>query len=113
MLKLRTQAIVETPSVPAVELEKKKFLPEEYFELKANIHNRLLDIVDLEVIDRMDRETLTAQIRSVVEKLLMEDPASFPLNLQEREKIFDEIVEKFEENLLKFIDIHWKHLMKL
>ena len=87
MLKRRAQAIAEVPSPPPVELVKKKFLPEEFFELKANIHNRLLDIVDLAVIDRMDRETLTAQIRSVVEKILMEDPASFPLNLQERDKI--------------------------
>ncbi len=77
-----------------MELVKKKFLPEEFFELKANIHNRLLDIVDLAVIDRMDRETLTAQIRTVVEKILMDDPASFPLNLQEREKIFEEIVDE-------------------
>jgi pilus assembly protein CpaF len=94
MLKRRTQAIAEVPSPPPVELVKKKFLPEEFFELKANIHNRLLDIVDLAVIDRMDRATLTAQIRSVVEKLLREDPAGFPLNLQEREKIFDEIVDE-------------------
>ena len=95
MLRRRAPAITQDPPPPPpVELVTKKFLPEEFFELKANIHNRLLDIVDLAVIDRMDRATLTVQIRSVVEKLLKEDPAGFPLNLQEREKIFEEIVDE-------------------
>jgi pilus assembly protein CpaF len=72
----------------------KKYMPEEYFDFKSRIHDRLLDIVDLAVIETLDRETLASQIRLVVERILREDPNALPLNLQEREKIFSEVVDE-------------------
>jgi len=70
------------------------YMPDEYFELKAGIHDRLLDMIDLSVIDKMDRDTLRVQIRKVVEKILREESFNLPLNMTEREKIFTEIQDE-------------------
>jgi pilus assembly protein CpaF len=71
-----------------------KYIPDEYFEFKARIHDRLLDLIDLSLIDKLDRETLSTQIRQVVEKILREEAFTLPLNLAEREKIFYEILDE-------------------
>ena len=72
----------------------KAYLPDEYFEFKAKIHNRLLDSIDLGIIDTLDRQALSYQIRQLVEKILKEEKFSLPLNLGEREAIFTEIVDE-------------------
>ena len=72
----------------------RKYPPDEYFDFKAQIHDRLLDLIDLSLLDRLDRETLTMQIRQVVEKILREETFKLPLNLAEREKIFTEIIDE-------------------
>jgi pilus assembly protein CpaF len=71
-----------------------KYLPDEYFEFKSRIHDRLLNLLDLSLIDKLDRETLNAQIRQVVDKILREESFSLPLNLSEREKFFTEIIDE-------------------
>lgn len=70
------------------------YIPDEFFEFKARIHHRLLDLIDLSMIDDLDRETLGIQIRQVVEKILQEEDFILPLNMVEREKIFDEIIDE-------------------
>lgn len=70
------------------------YMPDEYFEFKASIHNRLLDTIDLSIIDTLDRKTLSYQIRQLVEKILAEEKFSLPLNLNEREAIFTEIIDE-------------------
>ena len=72
----------------------KKQALDEYFEFKSIIHDRLLNILDLSVLDKMDRETVSAQIRHVVENILREETFSLPLNLSEREKFFEEIIDE-------------------
>jgi len=72
----------------------KKYIPDEYFEFKSIIHDRLLNLLDLSLIDKLDRETLNAQIRQVVDKILREESFSLPLNLSEREKFFTEIIDE-------------------
>ncbi len=72
----------------------RKYPPDEYFDFKAQIHDRLLDLIDLSLLDRLDRETLTMQIRQVVERILREETFKLPLNLAEREKIFTEIIDE-------------------
>jgi pilus assembly protein CpaF len=71
-----------------------KYMPDEYFDLKSRIHDRLLDLVDLSLIEKMDRESLIVQIRKVIERILREDQFKLPLNMMEREKIFSEIVDE-------------------
>ena len=65
----------------------------EYHELKTRIHNRLLDQIDLSLINSLDSTTLRQEIRRMVEKMLLEDNG-FPLNAAEREKFFREIQDE-------------------
>jgi pilus assembly protein CpaF len=81
-------------SNPKPQLPPDNYMPNEYFDLKARIHDRLLDIIDLSVIDKLDREELSFQIRNIVERILKEESFSLPLNLKEREKIFTEILDE-------------------
>ncbi len=71
-----------------------KYIPDEYFEFKARIHDRLLDLIDLSIIDTLDRQDLIVQIRKVVENILREETYDLPLNLNEREKIFTEVLDE-------------------
>jgi pilus assembly protein CpaF len=72
----------------------RKYPPEEYFDFKAQIHDRLLELIDLSLLDKLDRETLARQIRQVVERILREETFKLPLNMAEREKIFTEIIDE-------------------
>lgn len=71
-----------------------KYLPDEYFNFKSKIHERLLDIIDLSLIDSVDQEQLNQQIRHLTEKILLEQADIMPLNFQERETIISEIVDE-------------------
>ena len=73
---------------------KGKYLSDEYFEFKSLIHDRLLNTVDLSILDKLDRDALSAQIRQVVEKILREESFSLPLNMNEREKFLSEIIDE-------------------
>lgn len=73
---------------------KGKFISDEYFEFKSVIHDRLLNTVDLSILDKLDRETLSAKIRQVIEKILREESVSLPLNMTEREKFLNEIIDE-------------------
>jgi pilus assembly protein CpaF len=69
-------------------------MPEEYFELKNKIHDRLLNLIDLSLIEKLDHDTLVIQIRKVVERILREESFNLPMNMVEREKIFSEIIDE-------------------
>ena len=67
---------------------------EEYFEFKTKIHNRLLDVLDFSLIDKLDSQALKPRIRNLLEKILRENLDTFPLNLSEREKILTELEDE-------------------
>jgi len=71
-----------------------KNFPEEYFEFKTKIHNRLLDVIDFSLIDKLDSRTLRSRIRSLLDKILRENPDTLPLNLSEKEKILTELEDE-------------------
>ena len=71
-----------------------KVLPDEYFEFKSKIHDRLLDILDLSLLDTLDPDLLRSQLRGIVEGILDEDDFTFPLNFEERERLFNEIQDE-------------------
>lgn len=71
-----------------------RYKPDEYFEFKSKIHERLLDIVDLSLIESADPEKLDKQIRHLTEKILLEQANVLPLNFKERETIISEIVDE-------------------
>ena len=67
----------------------------EYYELKTRIHDRLLDLVDLSLIDTLDRHVLYQEIRKLVDRILTEDNNnSVPLNLYEKDRLFKEIQDE-------------------
>jgi len=67
---------------------------DDYFELKTNIHNRLLDLLDLSLIDSLDQNLVKSQIRAVVQRIMEEQDNRVPLNLTEKENLFSEIEDE-------------------
>ena len=65
-----------------------------YFDFKTKIHDRLLDLIELSRIEKLDRTELKSQIRTIVGRILAEDPEGIPLNSIEREKLFKEIQDE-------------------
>ena len=69
-------------------------VPEEYFEFKTRIHDRLLDLVDLSKLDRMDPSILKPELKKVIDKALQEDNQAIPLNATEKERLLSEILDE-------------------
>jgi pilus assembly protein CpaF len=67
------------------------YFPQEYYELKTRIHDRLLDLMDLSLIETLPRDILRTEIRELSGRVLKEEGEMMPLNAEEREKIFVEI----------------------
>jgi pilus assembly protein CpaF len=67
---------------------------DDYFELKTRIHDRLLDLLDLSLIDSLDQNLVKSQIRTVVQRILEEQDYRVPLNLTEKENLFVEIEDE-------------------
>jgi len=53
-------------------------------ELKSKVHNRLVDIMDLSLIDSLDQNMLRREIGKATEIILSEDGFHVPLNAEER-----------------------------
>src|SRR5437899_4349223 len=63
----------------------------EYVELKANVHKKLLNRLNLEALAQADRNRAENEIRTLLTELLGEEGA--PISLSERETLFGEIVD--------------------
>ena len=70
------------------------YVPDEYFELKTRIHDRLLDLIDLSAIEKLEHDVLKSQIRVIVQRILGEEDFAAPLNSMERERLFTEIQDE-------------------
>ena len=66
----------------------------EYNEMKVELHGRLLDILDLTLIDSLDKTTLQREIRKAVEYLFSHGEVSIPLNAKEKEQLYLEIQDE-------------------
>jgi pilus assembly protein CpaF len=64
----------------------------QYVELKASVHRRLLNRLNLEALAQADRARAESEIRTLVGELLAEEGA--PLSLSEREVLFSELVDE-------------------
>jgi pilus assembly protein CpaF len=69
-------------------------MPEAYFEFKSRIHDRLLDLLDLSLIETLDRRLLKSKLKDILERILNEDGYDLPLNLTERERLVTEIQDE-------------------
>jgi pilus assembly protein CpaF len=85
----------EKPNVESLPLGSTgRVVTEEYFEIKTKIHLRLLDLLDLSLIDTLERNVLRAEIKSLIARILNEDGIRVPLNFTEREDLSEEILDE-------------------
>jgi pilus assembly protein CpaF len=66
----------------------------EYYDIKTRIHDRLIDLIDLSLLDSLDPAALSSEIARLVEKLLREEFAQTPLNQGERERLIGEVQDE-------------------
>ena len=59
-----------------------------YLQLRANVHRKLLDRLNLEALAQTDRPRAESEIRALLSQLLAEE--TMPLSLPEREGLFVE-----------------------
>ena len=64
---------------------------QQYLELRANVHRKLLNRLNLEALAHADRARAESEIRTLMSQLLAEEPT--PLNIGEREQLFAEVVD--------------------
>src|SRR5262245_5250725 len=62
-----------------------------YLELKANVHRKLLNRLNLEALAQADRARAESEIRTLLGELLAEE--NVPLALSEREVLFVELID--------------------
>src|SRR5437588_428437 len=62
-----------------------------YLELKANVHRKLLNRLNLEALAQSDRARAESEIRTLVGELLAEEGT--PISLAEREGLFSELLD--------------------
>jgi pilus assembly protein CpaF len=74
---------VPTPAQAAVR--------QQYLELRASVHRKLLGRLNLEALAHVDRAKAEVEIRSLLVQLLSEESA--PLSLAERETLFAEVLD--------------------
>ena len=64
----------------------------QYVELKANVHRKLLNRLNLEALANADRARAESEIRTLVGELLIEEGT--PISLGERDTLFGELVDE-------------------
>src|SRR5712692_10516619 len=64
---------------------------QQYLELKASVHRKLLNRLNLEALAQSDRARAESEIRTLLGELLAEE--STPLSLSERETLFAELLD--------------------
>jgi len=64
---------------------------QQYLDLKASVHRKLLNRLNLEALAQADRNRAESDIRTLLHELLAEEGA--PLSMGEREALFGEIVD--------------------
>jgi pilus assembly protein CpaF len=64
---------------------------QQYLELRANVHRKLLNRLNLEALATTDRSRAEGEIRSLLGQLLSEEGT--PLSLSERETLFGEVLD--------------------
>ena len=61
-----------------------------YHELKDRLHQKVIEMLDLNALSSMSQEAVTAQLNKLIEQLLQQE--SVPLNQRERAQITQDVV---------------------
>lgn len=65
-----------------------------YFDIKTRIHGRLIDMIDLSLLDKLSETEMRVEIAKVAEGLLWEEFQNAPLNMAERKQMLSEIQDE-------------------
>ena len=65
-----------------------------YFDIKTRIHDRLIDMIDLSLLDSLSEADLRTEIAKVAEGLLWDEFQNAPLNLAERKRMLAEVQDE-------------------
>jgi len=83
---------VATPTTPAaVPPRPQPAVRQQYLDLKANVHRKLLNRLNLEALASSDRARAESEIRTLLQELLTEE--NTPLSLGERDTLFNELLD--------------------
>ena len=82
-------ATVPGPAIPGVRPQPQ--VRQQYLELKASVHRKLLNRLNLEALSNVDRARAESEIRTLLGELLAEE--NTPLSLGEREMLFAELID--------------------
>src|SRR5436305_2624483 len=77
---------------PAAAAPRPQAARREYVELKANVHKKLLNRLNLEALAQADRARAEQEIRTLIGDLLNE--GGVPISLSERETLFGELIDE-------------------
>ncbi len=64
----------------------------DFGELKATIHRKLIQKLNLERITQSDRETVRREVAGLIEGLVVQE--STPMTFQERERLCQEVMDE-------------------
>jgi pilus assembly protein CpaF len=81
----------QTPGVPAARPRPEAPRPQ-YLELKANVHRKLLNRLNLEALASAERSRAEAEIRTLLFDLIAEE--GMPLSMTEREGILGDVIDE-------------------
>jgi len=84
-------AIVATQASPSAPPRPQAPVRQQYLDLKANVHRKLLNRLNLEALAQSDRARAESEIRTLLGELLTEE--NTPLSLGEREGLFGELID--------------------
>ena len=62
-----------------------------WFEIKSQVHHKLLNVLTPEQLKDLNKESVRGQIGAVVEKLIIDE--ALPITLAEREKLIEEVLD--------------------
>jgi len=63
-----------------------------WFEIKSQVHHKLLNALTAEQLKDLNKESVRGQIGAVVEKLIIDE--ALPITLAEREKLIEEVLDE-------------------
>ncbi len=81
-----------TPGTPGPAGARPQVARAQYIELKANVHRKLLNRLNLEALAQADRARAESEIKTLVSELLGEEGT--PISLGERETLFGELIDE-------------------
>src|SRR5688572_19788955 len=80
------------PAAPAARTPRPEAPRPQYLELKANVHRKLLNRLNLEALANAERLQAEKEIRTLLFELIAEEAT--PLSMSEREVILSDVVDE-------------------